>query len=73
MTNKMPKSAFKILFGVLILTFTVVACNNKKGDDKKDTPPDTATVKPTGMVPPVVIDTTAKKDTSKTKDVKTTD
>ena len=35
MTNKMPKPAYQILLGVLILTFTVIACNNKK-EEKKD-------------------------------------
>jgi len=72
MTNKMPKSAYRILLGFVMLTFTVVACNNKKGDDKKDAPPDTASVKPMDTPPPAQ-DTAAKKDTSVEKPVKTTD
>ena len=73
MTNKMPKSAYQILLGVLMLTFTVVACNSKKDGDKTETPPDTASVKPADVTPAPTQDTTAKKDTNVEKQVKTTD
>jgi type IV secretory pathway VirB10-like protein len=66
MTNKMPKAAYQILFGFLILIFTVVACNNKK-EEKKDPPPDTATVKPADPMP---ADTAKGKDTVADKPVK---
>ena len=66
MTNKIPKPAYQILLGFLMLAFTVVACNSKKEGDKKDPAPDTATIKP--------VDDTAKKmeptDTVKKKPVK---
>ena len=35
MSFKMPKHAYQILLGALMLTFTVAACNNK-GDEKKE-------------------------------------
>ena len=46
MTNKIPKPAYQILLGFLMLAFTVVACNSKKEGDKKEPTPDTATIKP---------------------------
>ncbi len=61
MTNKMPRLAYQILLGVLMLSFTVVACNNKKSE-KKETTTDSSTVKPTDQTQPV--DTT-KGDTLK--------
>lgn len=75
MTNKMPKPAYQMLLGFLMLTFTVVACNNKKEGDKKEPPPDTAVVKPIDtMVPPPTPPDTAKiqapGDTAKKKPVK---
>lgn len=73
MTNKMPKSAFQIILGFLMLIFIVVACKNKKDGDKKDAPMDTTVVKSMDALPPSTIDTTAKKDTSVEKPVKTTD
>jgi ABC-type oligopeptide transport system substrate-binding subunit len=42
MTSKMPKQAFKIFLGVLMLTFFVAACNNS--GEKKETPKDTTKV-----------------------------
>ncbi len=59
MTNKIPKPAFQILLGFLLLAFTVVACNSKS--DKKETVKDSVTVTP--MDPPPV-------DTAKKKPVK---
>jgi hypothetical protein len=70
MTNKMPKAAYQILLGFLVLAFTVVACNNKKDGDKKETPPDTATVKPADQTPPPADDTVKKKDSLGDKPVK---
>lgn len=72
MINKMPKSAYQILLGLFMLTFTVVACNSKKADEKKDAPMDTTAVKSMDALPPAPIDT-AKKDASVEKPVKTTD
>ena len=72
MTNKMPKSAYQILLGFLILTFTVVACNSKKEEDKKETPTET-TVKPADVTPPSTGYSTGKKDSIVEKPVKTTD
>ena len=65
MTNQIPKLATQILIGFLMLTFTVVACNNKK-DKKTETTEDTVTVKPVEPMPP--IDTT-KMDTASTRPV----
>jgi hypothetical protein len=62
MTNKTKKSAYQILFGFLILAFTVVACNNKKDGDKKDPVPDTTVVAP----PPPPVDTTKKDSVTET-------
>jgi hypothetical protein len=59
MTNKIPKAPYQILLAFFVLAFTVVACNNKKAGDKKETPPDTATVKQVTPMPPV--DDTVKK------------
>ncbi len=70
MTNKMSKFLNQVLFGVLVLAFTV-ACNNKKDGDKKDPPPDTATVKP--LDPPPPANDTMKMDTADTRPVKTPD
>ena len=42
MTSKMPKRAFQIILGVMMLAFVVPACNNNKTDDKKEPATDTA-------------------------------
>lgn len=74
MTNKMPKTAYQFLLGFLILTFAVIACNNKA--EKKETVTDTTVVKPADDVPPPPpVEDTAKKmgaptDTAKKKPVK---
>ncbi len=70
MTNKIPKPVYQILLGFFMLTFTVVACNNKKNGDKKDTVTDTSVVKPM-MDQPMSADTGKMdpKDTIKTKPV----
>jgi hypothetical protein len=73
MTNKIPKPAYQILFGFLMLVFTVVACNSKKEGDKKEPTPDTPTVQPAETLPPPVDDTPKKMepiDTAKKKPVK---
>lgn len=46
MNFKMPKSVYQLILGLFLLSFTVVACNNKK--DKKDPAPkeDTVVQKP---------------------------
>lgn len=36
MTSQISKTAYKIILGAFILGFTVVACNNNKGGDKKE-------------------------------------
>lgn len=66
MTNKVPKSAYQFFLGFLMLSFTVVACNNNKEGDKKEPAPDTIVVK-TIETPPV--DTT-KKDSLSERPVK---
>lgn len=55
MNFKMPKPVYQIVLGLFLLSFTVVACNNKK--DKKDPAPkeDTVAQKPVdggNIVPP---------------------
>ena len=60
MTNKIPKPAYQVLLGFLMLAFTVVACNNKKEGNKKEPPPDTVTVMPADTLPSPV-DTVKKK------------
>jgi len=44
MTTKMPKPVYQILFAVMVLTFTAIACNNKKSESKKTE--DSTSVKP---------------------------
>lgn len=66
MTNKVPKFAYQILLGFLLLSFTVVACNNNKEGDKKEPVADTPVVKPVDTMP---VDTT-KKDTLTERPVK---
>ena len=68
MTSKMPKPVYQIIFSLLLLAFTVAACNNEKKEEKKETVEDTTTVKPVEPMPPVV-DTT-KMDTASTRPVK---
>lgn len=63
MTNKMPKAAYQILFGFLIMSFTVIACNSKK-EEKKDVSQDTTIVKPDTLR----LDTMEKVDTKPVKD-----
>jgi len=62
MTNKIPKPAFQILLGFLLLAFTVVACNSKS--DKKETVQDSVTVTP--MDPSPLMDTVKKMDPTDT-------
>ena len=73
MTNKMPKPAFQIILGALLLTFAVASCNGS-GDTKTTTDTTTKTVDtvltPRPPTPP--IDTT-KMDTATTRPVKTPD
>ncbi len=66
MTNLIPKLATQTFFGFLMLTFTVVACNNNK-EDKKETTKD-STVAPMDPVP-MPMDTT-KMDTASPRPVK---
>ena len=67
----MPKTAFQILLGFLMLAVVTVACNNKKEGDKKETASDTMTLKPTDQVAPATVDTpAAPTDTVKKKPVK---
>jgi len=66
MTNKVSKSAYQILLGFLMLSFTVVACNNNKEEKKEPVPDTPVVVKPVEMEP---IDTT-KKDTLTERPVK---
>ena len=35
MRSKMPKLAFQLVLGLLLMAFTFAACNNKKKDEKK--------------------------------------
>ena len=61
MTNKIPKPAYQVLLGFLMLAFTIVACNSKKEGNKKEPPPDTVTVMPADTLPPPPVDTVKKK------------
>jgi hypothetical protein len=70
MTNKMSTFANRVLFGLLVVVFVTAGCNNKKDGDKKDPPPDTASVKPADPMPPK---DTAKMDTADVRPVKTPD
>lgn len=69
MTNKIPKPAYKILLGFLMLAFTVIACNSKKDGDKKDSVPDTTVIKMMDL-PDTSTKMDAPKDTAKKKPVK---
>ncbi len=71
MAIQLPKSAYKILLGSLLLAFTITACNNN-GDDKKEKAPDTAAAKQAEEVKPAPLDT-SKMDTATTRPVKTAD
>jgi len=65
MTNQIKKTALRLFFGALMVSFVFAACNNKK--DKKDDAPkgDTTTV-----VPPPQIDTSGMdKDTSEVRPI----
>lgn len=66
MTKKVSKSAYQILLGFLMLSFTVVACNNNKEEKKEPVPDTPVVVKPVETEP---IDTT-KKDTLTERPVK---
>ena len=68
MTNKMPKPIYQIFLGLFMLTFTLIACKDKKDGDKKEAGPDTSAVVKPMMDQPMPADTT-KKDTIKTKPV----
>ena len=71
MTNKMPKPAFQIILGALLLTFAVASCNGS-GDSKTTTDTTTKTTDTIVAPPPPPIDTT-KMDTASTRPVKTPD
>ena len=43
----MPKPLFTAVLGLFILSFTVVACNNKKKEEEKPAPKDTMQPAPT--------------------------
>ena len=74
MTNKMPKPAFQIILGALLLTFAVASCNGS--GDKKTTTDTTTKTTDTVLSPrpetPAPIDT-AHMDTATTRPVKTPD
>jgi hypothetical protein len=62
MTSQIQKTALKIMLGVCLIAFTLVACNNKGGNKKDDKPQDTAKVEAPPVAPPK--DTTQPEDTS---------
>lgn len=63
MTSQIKKTAYRLLLGVMLLSFTVASCNNKK--EKKEEPSTTDTLKPAPEPAPVQpIDTTGKKKDS---------
>jgi len=74
MINKLPRLKNPFFLSILVLAFTVTACNNKKEGDKKEPPADTSTVKPMDQPPPPPVDTMNKMngptDTVKKKPVK---
>lgn len=62
MTSQIKKTAFRFLLGAMLLSFAVVACNNKK--DKKEEPsgPDTTKV----VAPPAQTPDSTGKNTGDT-------
>ena len=72
MTSKMPKHVFQAIFGLLMVLFTVTACNSKKDEKTETTGPDTTIVKP---LPPdtAAATDTMKMDTAGVKPVQTPD
>ena len=47
MTFKMPKSAYRVILGLFLLSFVVAGCGSKKGEKGKENPEDTIKKKPT--------------------------
>lgn len=65
---KLPKPAYQILAGLFILSFTVVACNNKKAEEKKEVTNDSLTVTPTQNVTTTTTTTTTTSKVDSTGD-----
>lgn len=72
MTSQIKKTAYRLLLGVLLISFTVASCNNKK--DKKEEPATGDTLKPATTEPTTTPtqtpDSTGKVDTLGDKPVK---
>jgi hypothetical protein len=71
MTSQTKKTIYSLLLGAFMLSFAVVACNNKGKDKKEEAPADTTKVEEVAPPPPPV-DTT-KMDTVDTRPVKPAD
>jgi hypothetical protein len=63
MTSKMPKRAFQIILGAMVLIFVVTACNNNKTEDKKEPATDT-TVKMSAPMDTTKMDTAQQRPTA---------
>ena len=69
MISQTKKTVYRLLLGAFMLSFVVVACNNKGKEKKDETPQDTTTIE-VAPVPPV---DTSKMDTVDTRPVKPAD
>ncbi len=69
MINQTKKTVYSLLLGAFMLSFAIVACNNKGKENKEETPKDTTTMEVTPTPP---VDTT-KMDTVDTRPVKPAD
>lgn len=70
MISQTKKTVYSLLLGACMLSFTVVACNNKGKEKKEEAPADTT--KTEVAPPPPPVDTT-KMDTVDTRPVKPAD
>ena len=68
MTNQLRKTAYRLALGVMLVSFTGVACNDSKTKETKEVTDTTSTKMDNTVPPPPPMDTTAMKDTTKKKD-----
>ncbi|MGH2553917.1 MAG: hypothetical protein ACRDEB_09375 [Chitinophagaceae bacterium] len=47
MKLKMPKLAFRVIVGLIMVSFVAASCGNKKSDKEKEATKDTVQKKPT--------------------------
>ena len=70
MISQTKKTVYRLMLGAFLLSFVVVACNNKGKEKKEEAPADTT--KTEVAPPPPPVDTT-KMDTVDTRPVKPAD